>query len=162
MPSDPCHAGQAQTKSETDQSAVIEALRSQMSAVQAKMSSMEDSFKRLSRIVVIGTSLGLLASLFRLIGPSDSKPVPIQPPVPVVAPTTNTAEGGSVKIGLSDGIDSQKTYLTTKEVAEKEGVSQRTVNAWILEGRVDPKPEQSDRAWHIAVDYRILPLTAGP
>lgn len=135
-----------------------------MSAVQAKMSSMEDSFKRLSRIVVIGTSLGLLASVFRFIShsESDAKPVPIQPPVPVVAPTTNTAEGGSVKIGLSNGIDSQKTYLTTREVAEKEGVSQRTVNAWILEGRVDPKPIQSDRAWQIAVDYRILPLTAGP
>jgi len=143
---------------------VIEALQVQMSAVQAKMSSMEDAFKSLKRVVVISTALGLTAALFRLLAPAEhtTVPIPIHPTAPAPAPTTNTAEGGSVRIGLSDGIDSQKTYLTTREVADKEGVSQRTVNAWILEGRVDPKPVQSDRAWQIAVDYRILPLTAGP
>lgn len=124
------------------------------------MSSMEEKFDSLKRVVVISTVIGLTAAIIRLIGSSDSHPAPIQSPAPVSAPTTNTAEGGSVKIGLTDGIDSHKTYMTTREVAEKEGVSQRTVNAWIQSKRIDPEPVQSDRAWQISVDYRILPLTA--
>ena len=127
-----------------------------------RMATMEAAFKKLQTWILISTSIGLVAALARMVEQGHEKPIPIQQAVPQPAPTTNTAEGGSVKIGLSDGIDSQKTYLTTREVAEKEGVSQRTVNAWILEGRVDPKPIQSDRAWQISVDYRILPLTAGP
>jgi len=131
-------------------------------ALQTRMATMEAAFKKLQTWILISTSIGLIAALARMVEHGHEKPTPIQQAVPQPAPTTNTAEGGSVKIGLSDGIDSQKTYLTTREVADKEGVSQRPVNAWILEGRVDPKPEQSDRAWHIAVDYRIMPLTAGP
>jgi len=129
--------------------------------MQARILSMEDAFKSLKRVVVISTALGLAAALFRLLGPTDSKPVPIQSPPPVATPTTNTAEGGSVRIGLAHPReDSQKTYLTTREVADKEGVSQRTVTSWIQSNRIEPKPVQSDRAWQISVDYRILPLTA--
>lgn len=123
---------------------------------------MEGEMKRLSRVVIIGTSIGVAFTLIRSIVPSpDHQQPPTVVPVKEVQPTTNTAEGGSVRIGLNrPGEDSQKTYLTTREVADKEGVSQRTVTSWIQSKRIDPEPVQADRAWQISVDYRILPLTA--
>ena len=142
---------------------MIEALQFELESVKGKMSSVEGAMKRLSRVVIIGTSISVLFALLKLVLPTPiQQSAPIIPaPVKEVQPTTNTAEGGSVRIGLArPGEDSQKTYLTTREVADKEGVSQRTVNAWIQASRIDPKPVQSDRAWQIAVDYRILPLTA--
>ncbi len=55
----------------------------------------------------------------------------------------------------------QRDYMTSEEVAEKEGVSARTVTYWIEQGRIEPPPTKSDRAWIISANYRILPqLTA--
>jgi len=123
---------------------------------------MEGEFKRLRSIVIIGTSITVFFALlkFAIPAPAEHHQIPILP-VKEVQPTSNTAEGGSVRIGLNrPGEDSQKTYLTTREVADKEGVSQRTVTSWIQSKRIDPEPVQADRAWQIAVNYRILPLTA--
>jgi len=72
------------------------------------------------------------------------------------APTnTNSVQIGDVKT------KPQRDHLTTDEVAEREGVTARTVISWIEQNRIFPAPVKSDRAWIISADYRILPqLTA--
>ena len=71
--------------------------------------------------------------------------------------------GNHIKIGMGELTDPQRSYLTTKEVAEKEGVTPRTVVEWIDRRKIIPAPERNgDRAWAIAANYRILPLTADP
>jgi len=71
-------------------------------------------------------------------------------------PSTNT---NSVQISGADKANPQREYLSTDEVAEREGVSARTVTSWIEQSRISPMPIKSDRAWIIAVNYRILPQT---
>lgn len=60
-------------------------------------------------------------------------------------PAQNTQD---VRIGETSAL---RDYLSTDEVAEREGVTARTVTSWI-----------NGSAWIIAEDYRILPTTAEP
>lgn len=71
-------------------------------------------------------------------------------------PPTNT---NSVQISGADKPTPQREYLSTDEVAQREGVSARTITSWIEQSRISPMPIKSDRAWIIAVNYRILPQT---
>lgn len=74
----------------------------------------------------------------------------------IQAPSNNN----SVQIG-DVKTKPQRDHLTTDEVAEREGVTARTVISWIEQNRIYPAPIKSERAWIIAADYRILPqLTA--
>jgi len=75
----------------------------------------------------------------------------------IPTPSTNT---NSVQISGADKVNPQREYLSTDEVAEREGVSARTITSWIEQCRISPMPIKSDRAWIIAVDYRILPQVA--
>ena len=70
-----------------------------------------------------------------------------------IKPPTNT---NSVQIGDLK-TKPQRDHLTTDEVAEREGVTARTVISWIEQNRIYPAPIKSERAWIIAADYRILP-----
>jgi len=56
--------------------------------------------------------------------------------------------------------DSAKTWLTTKDVATREGVSERTVINYIQRGMIDPTPRMNGHAWEIAENFRILPNEA--
>jgi len=70
------------------------------------------------------------------------------------APAQNTQD---VRIGETSALNPQRDYLSTDEVAEREGVTARTVTSWINGNKVF-----QGRAWIIAEDYRILPTTAEP
>jgi len=82
-------------------------------------------------------------------------------PVPYQAPPPSPQSVGSsiVHIGANPKPESKRTFLTVKDVAEKEGVSERTVITAISQGRITPQPERDGRAWNIAADYRFLPIT---
>lgn len=71
-------------------------------------------------------------------------------------PAQNTQD---VRIGETSAL---RDYLSTDEVAEREGVTARTVTSWINGNKVFPPPTRQGRAWIIAEDYRILPTTAEP
>lgn len=73
------------------------------------------------------------------------------------APSSNN---NSVQIGGAEKPKPQREFLNTDEVAEREGVSTRTVTNYIETGRIYPQPTRNGRAWIIADDYRILPITA--
>lgn len=67
----------------------------------------------------------------------------------------------SVNVGQTDAQslakESAKTWLTTKDVAEREGVTERTVINYIQAGMIDPAPKQNGKSWEIAADFRIIP-----
>lgn len=53
--------------------------------------------------------------------------------------------------------DSAKTWLTTKDVAEREGITERTVINYIENGMIEPTPVKNGKAWEIAEHFRIIP-----
>lgn len=95
---------------------------------------------------------GLVISVFKLIQPLMH---PLQP----VVPATNT---NSVEISNAGAMvkEPQRDYLRTDEVAEREGVAERTVISWVHARRFEPMPVQGGRGWEFAADYRVLPPSA--
>ena len=67
----------------------------------------------------------------------------------------------SVNVGQTkDGKESQmtaKTWLTTKDVATREGISERTVINYIENGMIEPTPKKNGKSWEIAPEFRIVP-----
>lgn len=66
-----------------------------------------------------------------------------------------------VNVGAADPaaaeIGSAKVWLTTKEVAAREKVTERTVINYIEQSMIDPPPVKNGKEWHIAENFRILP-----
>jgi hypothetical protein len=78
----------------------------------------------------------------------------------IMPPPAPTITGGNnVTIGAT-GPTPRREYFTVNEVAEKEGIAERTVLTWIAAGRLQPAPVKGDRSWIIPADYRIQPQTA--
>lgn len=53
--------------------------------------------------------------------------------------------------------ESAKTWLTTKDVAEREGITEQTVINYIQKGMIEPTPVMNGKAWEIAANFRIVP-----
>lgn len=74
----------------------------------------------------------------------------------------------SLTVGAVDGADkaadagSARTWLTTQDVAKREGVTDRTVINYIKDDQIFPPPRQEGKAWMIAHNYVILPKTSEP
>jgi len=70
----------------------------------------------------------------------------------------------SVNVGAADPaaaeIGSAKVWLTTKEVAQREKVTERTIINYIEAGQIDPAPVKEGKEWHIAEHFRIIPKNA--
>jgi hypothetical protein len=114
---------------------------------QKRMDDMEQDIRALKIRVNVLLILGILSfilTIAKLFIPSLST----NP-----APPSNT---NSVQIGGHKPTP-QREYLSTDEVAEREGVSARTVTSWIEQSRIAPMPIKSDRAWIIDRKYKILP-----
>ncbi len=78
----------------------------------------------------------------------------------VLTPTPSNHQSVNVG-GAAESIASQKEWLTTDEVAKKEGVDPRTVLRWIADGRIQPTPQRVDgTSWGVAKDYAVRPTTA--
>jgi hypothetical protein len=67
----------------------------------------------------------------------------------------------SVNVGSAaadtEMVDSAKTWLTTRDVAEREGCDERTVLNYIARGQIVPMPEKDGKSWRIAENFRIIP-----
>jgi len=116
-----------------------------------RMDDMENEIKTIKKTlnaVLAMSSVSLFLTIMKIIL--------ILPDYEPTAPSNNN----SVQIG-DVKTKPQRDHLTTEEVAEREGVTARTVISWIEQNRIYPAPVKSDRAWIISADYRILPqLTA--
>ena len=70
----------------------------------------------------------------------------------------------SVNVGSAEAdtemVDSAKTWLTTKDVAEREGCDERTVLNYIARGQIVPMPEKDGKSWRISAGFRIIPNPA--
>jgi len=53
-----------------------------------------------------------------------------------------------------------RTWLTTKDVAAREKVDERTVLNYIEQGMIEPAPVKAGKAWQIAANFRIIPKDA--
>jgi len=56
--------------------------------------------------------------------------------------------------------ESAKTWLTTKDVAERQGITERTVLNYIENGMIEPTPVKNGKSWEIAENFRIVPHDA--
>jgi len=101
-------------------------------------------------IVIAGVILNVL---FKLIVDCKNQSPPTIPPQSV-------GSNNAVQIGANPKPESKRTFLTVKDVAERESVSERTIITAISQGRIAPQPERDGRAWTIAADYRFLPIMA--
>lgn len=67
----------------------------------------------------------------------------------------------SVNVGQNKAGEAQeasaKTWLTTKDVAEREGITERTVLNYIENGMIEPTPRKNGKSWEIAANFRIVP-----
>lgn len=50
-----------------------------------------------------------------------------------------------------------RTWLTTQELAEREGCDERTILNYIAAGQIEPAPVKVGKSWQIAEDFRIVP-----
>jgi len=115
------------------------------------MDEMETEIKLLNRKVnflIVLSAVGTLVTVVKMLLALPHTPN---------TPPTNT---NSVQIGGTNELKPQREYLSTEEVAEREGVSARTILSYIDGNRVSPQPTRQGRAWVISADYRILPQTA--
>jgi hypothetical protein len=68
----------------------------------------------------------------------------------------------NVNVGQADEAttelaDDARDYVTTADIAQRQGVTERAVIDWIAEGRIDPMPVKSGKQWVIAKNFRIVP-----
>lgn len=65
----------------------------------------------------------------------------------------------NVNVGAAEAemVDSARTWLTVKEVAEREGVDERTILNYRARGQIVPEPEKDGKSWRIAENFRIIP-----
>lgn len=79
---------------------------------------------------------------------------------------SNSSQRGvsqSVNVGDASAklaTQSHKGYLTTAEVATREGVDPRTILNYIEANRIEPAPEKQGKEWTISANYRILPKSS--
>jgi hypothetical protein len=71
----------------------------------------------------------------------------------------------SVNVGQHDKAAAEtattaRTWLTTKDVAAREKIDERTVLNYIEQGMIEPTPVKAGKAWQIAANFRIIPKDA--
>ena len=71
----------------------------------------------------------------------------------------------SVNVGQHDkaaqeAATTARTWLTTKDVAAREKIDERTVLNYIEQGMIEPMPVKAGKAWQIAANFRIIPKDA--
>lgn len=70
--------------------------------------------------------------------------------------TNAEASGNTVNVGLENAkTDPQRDWLTVAEVAENEGLSERTITTYITAGRIEG--ERTGRAYRIPKGYTVQP-----
>ena len=113
-----------------------------MKTLEAKI----DTLERRQGWIMLMSIISVLLGLAKLYIQTSAHPTPAQ-------------NSNSVNIGAQSAVTApQRDYLTTEELATREGVSPRTVITWIESGRIQPPPIRAGRAWTISPDYRLQPL----
>ena len=124
--------------------------------MEAEIIALRELIQDIPRQIKITKWLVVGCAAFNLILKFFPIPVPYQHPIPPQSVGSNNA----VQIGANPKPESKRTFLTVKDVAERENVSERTIITAISQGRISPQPERDGRAWTIAADYRFLPLVS--
>ena len=78
-----------------------------------------------------------------------------------ISGSRGNAMTNSVNVGAAGEAEtleaSARTWLTTREVAEREGCDERTVINYIAAGQIEPAPVKVGKSWQIAETFRIVP-----
>lgn len=122
-----------------------------MTDMESRLTNLEKTVDAIAARQKVNTALlviGLAASILRLFFPGGFG---AHSPAP--------ANTNSVKIGVAEERQADREYLTVADMAKRLDVSPRTVTEWIAQGRFEPPPAKTDRAWIFAADSRIQPPT---
>ena len=120
-------------------------LSARMHLIEVTTANIDATLKKLNWLIIAGVILGLLNLVLNKSGGGGGS-------------AQSTVITGEAQ-GLSSS-GSQREYLTTSDVAAKEGVSVREVTDMIANGEIEPPPVKDGREWRIAAKYRILPHAA--
>lgn len=120
-------------------------LSSRMHLMEVTVAKIDATLAKLNWLIIAGVIVGIL----NLIITKPGSHAPTQ--------STSVITGDT---GAATAETSRRTYLTTADVAVKEGVSVREVTDMIAHGEIEPPPVKDGREFRIAANYRILPQPA--
>lgn len=121
-------------------------LSSRMHMTETTLQKIDATLAKLNWLIIAGVIVGILNLVI-------SKPG-------THAPSQSTSVITGDATDTTAELATRRTYLTTTDVAKREGVSIREVTDMIQSGEIAPPPVKDGREWRIAADYRILPQDA--
>lgn len=122
-------------------------LSSRMHMTETTLEKIDATLAKLNWLIVAGVVVGILNLVI-------NKPSASHAPTQSTSVITGDASDDAAEL------TTRRTYLTTTDVAKREGVSIREITDMIQSGEIAPAPVKDGREWRIAADYRILPQSA--
>lgn len=130
----------------TKMEAKIETLEQDLVAMNTKITKLAEDFKGLRMLILVNIAVSVVFGIAKMVMASHG-----------AAPAS--ASGNSVQIGAAVPAAAvemtARDYLKTDEVADREGVSPRTVISMVERGEFSPAPVKDGREWRFARDYRV-------
>jgi hypothetical protein len=126
---------------------MIDALRIELAQVRqdkADRTELQAALSKTQRtVIVVGVASMAVHLMIQAFKTEHAKPTPI------------STGSQSVTVGAASPVSPQKEYLTTEEVAEKEGKTPRTIQDWCQTGRI-LGAEKRGKIYVIDPDYEVL------
>lgn len=122
-------------------------LSSRMHMTETTLEKIDATLAKLNWLIIAGVVVGIL----NLIITKPGAHAPSQSTSVITSDATKALEAAAT---------THRAYLTTADVAAKEGVSVREVTDMIQGGEIIPPPVKDGREWRIAANYRIQPHNA--
>lgn len=123
-------------------------LSSRMHLMEVTVAKIDATLAKLNWLIIAGVIVGILNLIITKPGSH----------APTQSTSVITGDAGATTATAAE--TTRRTYLTTADVAAKEGVSVREVTDMIAHGEIEPPPVKDGREFRIAANYRILPQDA--
>lgn len=124
-------------------------LSARMHMTETTLTKIDATLGKLNWLIIAGVVVGVLNLVINR-APSASLPTPQH--------QTTSVNVGDAEADLKNV--SARTWLTTQEVAKREGVTDHTITNYIAARQIEPPPEKDGKSYRIAEHYRILPKDA--
>lgn len=121
-------------------------LSARMHMTETTLTKIDATLGKLNWLIIAGVVVGVLNLVINNRGASTA---------PTPQHQTTSVNMGDAEADLKNV--SARTWLTTQEVAKREGVTDHTITNYIESQMIDPPPARDGKAWRIAENYRIIP-----
>lgn len=119
-------------------------MEAKIGTIEADLVAMKTKMEGIRRLIVVNIVISIIFGAVKLFMASHSSPT--------------SASGNSVQIGATAAPVkelSARDYLRTEEVAEREGISPRTVLSLVENNMITPEPVKHGREWRYAKNYAV-------